>query len=341
MAITRSNDNFFGLTEFTEEINQIDRQFSIIDPSRVDMRPTTQTAVLFDLSKTETVLLPAVERGGRATTVGKDNDYQAFSLPLSFFKHEDYLTQEDVLGVRRIGTPDEFQTIDLARAEKLQKMRRQADQTEAYMLTKMAFEGKCVSPDGQTFADMFDLFGISQTEIDLNLGTSSTDLASKLRQIKRTVRDNLTNGGIMRGIEIYMNSDMYERFVSHPSIKEAYRFFTANNNTPIRDDVTDMFVTNGVTIYSVDGSFKLPTGSTADIIEDNTGHVIPLADDMFRGWFGPSDRLSHANNPNAVSELYSWEYDDGKDVNREMYVSMSRLLIPTRPAGLIRLTSSD
>ena len=341
MAITRATGNqAFNLVDHVESIEQIDRQNQIIPVSMFDMRPTTQTAVVFDISKTETTLMPATNRGGRAATVGSDDAAQMRSLPLSWSKIEDTVTQEDVLGVRRVGTANGLQTVDLAKAEKLEKLARIAQQTEQFMLTRAVFQGMCVSPDGVEYADMFAELGITQQTFDLDLGDAGTDVPSKIRQIKRMVRDSLTNGGISRGVEIYLNSDLYEKVVSHSTIQEAYKYYQANNPQPLRDDVTDMFRTNGVTLYAIDGSFKLPTGSNEDVIASGTGHVVPLTDNMWRGWYGPSDRLSHAHNPAAVSEFYAWEHDSGDDTAVQMFAAMSRLFIPTQPNALIKVISS-
>lgn len=341
MPITRDPNNFNSLVDFTQEINQIDRQYSVLPSNLFDMRPTTQSAILFDINSTDTVLLPTTERGGRGSTYGDDNNVETRALPLAFFKHSDYLTVEDVQSVRQVGTADAPRTVDLAIAEKMEKMRRKADQTEQYMMMKAAFTGKCITPDGNVFADLFQEMGVVQTEIDLALGTATTDLQNKLREIKRAVRAGVTNGGMFGGISVYMDPEMYDRFISHASMKEAYKYFAATADNLLRDDVTDQFRTGGITFYSLDGSFKLPTGSSENLVAANTGHVIPSVDGLFRGYYGVSDKLSHANNASAVSPLYLFQYDDGKDESKEMQIQMSRLVFPTQPKALIKLTSSN
>ena len=336
MSITRDPNDFNKLTEFTDEINQIDRQYSIFEDSLFNMRPTTQTAIVFDVNKTETTLLPSAQRSGRASTYGQDNDTDTRSLPLSFHKHSDFITQEDILGVRRTGTPEGIQTLDLARAEKLEKMRRQVDQTKEYSKMQTAFKGQFVDAQGNIYADMFNEFGITQTEIDLVLGTGTTDLQTKLRQIKRAVRAGLTNGGFFRGMDVYMNPDMYDRFISHDSMKEAYKYFAATQNL-LRDDITDQFSTGGINFYSLDGSFKLPTGSSVDLVADNTAHVVPRVEGLFRGYYGPSDKLVTG----GISPTYAFSYDDGRNESEEVTVQWADLLFTTQPSALIKLTSSN
>jgi hypothetical protein len=342
MPITRDPSDFNKLTSFVDEVNQIDRQHNVIDESMIDMRPTSQTSILFDMHSTETTLLPTAERGDRGAVYGSDNSVDTRAFQLSFFKAADAIRQADILGVRRYGTPDGVQTLDLARAEKLEKLRRQADQTDSYLRMQSAFTGKCVAPDGTEYADMFSELGLTQTEIDLTLGTATTDLQTKLREIKRAVRNGLTNGGFFNGISIYMNPDMYDRFISHDSMKEAYKYFSATaGNNLLRDDVTDSFRTGGMTFYSVDGSFKLPTGTSADLVADNTAHVVPNVEGLIRGFYGPNDKLSSANVETDVAPYFAYEWQDGRDEHIEMQLQMSRLYIVTQPGALIKLTSSN
>jgi hypothetical protein len=342
MPITRDPSDYNKLIDHVAAVNEIDRQHNVIDDSMIDMRATSQDSVIFDIHATETTLLPATERGSRESTYGSDNTVDTRAFPVSFFKTSDRITQQDVFGMRRYGTPEGVQTVDLARAEKLEKLRRQADQTDSYMRMKAAFTGQCVSPDGSVFADMKSELGVTTTPIDLVLGTATTDLQTKLREIKRAVRAGLTNGGFFNGISIYMNPDMYDRFIAHDSMKDAYKYFAANaGNNLLRDDVTDMFRTGGITFYSVDGSFKLPTGSSEDLVADNTAYVVPNVEGLIRGYYGASDKLSHANVESMVAPYYAFEYQDGRDESIEMQLQMSRLYVVTQPGALQVLTSSN
>jgi hypothetical protein len=338
MAVTHDPRDFNTLIDFTQEVNQIDRQYAIFDDTLFDMRPTTQTAILFDINSTQTTLLPASERGSKGSTYGKDDAVETRALPLGYFKHSDVITQEDILSVRMPGTADGLTTVDMAVAEKMAKMRRQSDATLEYMKLKAASAGQCVSPDGVVYASMFDEFGIVRDTVALDTATSTTDLPTKLREIKRLVRANLKNGGFFSGIDMYLAPDLYDAFVSHGSMKDAYKYFSATVN-PQRDDITDMFVTNGFRIHSLDGSFKLPTGSTEALVADGTGFIVPRVEGLFRGYYGPSSKLSTTHRPEAVQPVYSWLYDDGRDQAKEMTIEMAPLVFPTEVACLIGITA--
>jgi len=188
------------------------------------------------------------------------------------------------------------------------------------------------------YADMFNEFGIVRSTVALDTATSTTDLATKLREIKRLVRANLKNGGFFSGIDMYLAPDLYDAFVSHQSMLEGYKYFSATVNLQ-RDDITDMFVTNGFRIHSLDGSFKLPTGSTEALVADGTGFIVPRVEGLFRGYYGPSSKLSTTHVPSAVQETYAHLFDDGRDEAMEMTVEMAPLMFPTEVACLIGITA--
>ena len=341
MPITRDPQDLNGIVDYTDEINLLDRQFMIFDDSLFDIRQTSQKAVIFDRNETETTLLPAVSRGPKGSTYGKEDKVDTYSLPLAYFKHSEYITTEDIQSVRRHGTPDSVETIDLVRAEKLEKLRRQVDQTMEYMKLQ-AVKGVTKSPDGAVFADMFAEFGVSQDTIDFDLGTNTTDVAGKIRQLRRLLRENLQNGGFVNGIDIYVDPIFFDKLISHDTIKEAYKYYSATDQLrqaqPLRDNLNDVFTFGGVRFISLDGSFKLPNGTTEQLIADDTGHVVPNAPGLFRGWTGPSNKLNMANR--AGADMYSWSYADPKGEFEEMQVETAPLMICTRPKALIKLTTS-
>lgn len=342
VSATRDPQDVFGLTSFVDEINQVDRQFSILPDNLFSMTPTTQTAILFDINSTETTLLPSVDRNGKASTYGSDDSVETRALPLGYFHHSDSIQQADLLGVRQSGTPDGMRTLDLARAEKLQKMRRQADQTLEYMKLKAAFKGQCITPSGDVLADMTQEFATAQPTFDFDLGASDADVQAGLRNLARQVRKGLTNGGFFSGIDLYLSGTLYEKLVTHSSMKEAFKHYSVNGGDPVRGDnlVDSVRLPGGVTLHSLDGSFKLPTGSTEELIEDGKGHVVPRVDGLFRGYYGPSRKLSMTHKPGAVAPLYAWEYNDQRDEYREMSIEMAPLVFPTQIGGLIEVSTS-
>lgn len=344
MPVTRDPNDFNKVIDFTPEVNNIDRQYELFNRSMFNMLPSAHNSVAFDINTTTTTLLPSVSRGQRASTYGADDNTDTRYFGMLYYKHSDFITPSDVENVRLVGTPDGVKTLDQAAAEKMVKMRRQMDQTEVYMQKKAVYEGKCVSANGEEVVDMFAELSLTQQVFDMKLDNSSTDALTKIRELNRLIRNSLNNGGFYQGVMVDMDPVMFDKLVSHPSVQEAYKYFANNNNQPsgaqpLRDNY-ETFRHGNITFRSVDGTFNLPTGSTEELIASNTGHVIPVVEDFFRGYYGSSAKLSRVNGAGGVSEFYMHQYPDPKDESWEMQGEMSRLYIPTRPNALIRLTST-
>ena len=338
--------NSFKNTEFVDAIIETPLQYGYINSLNLfNTRGTNQTAIVFDKDRNTTTLLPQVARGTKATTQGKEHSVDSFALKLAYFKHQDRLTVEDIQGWRQPGSTDS-ETLARATAEKLTDMRRTYDQTSEY-LKLQALKGIFKTPDGTVMADMFSEFGISQTTIALGLGTSTTDVDSKIRQIKSAVAKNVLNGGAIGSIEVLVDPLTFDKLISHPNIKNAYQYYQNSGRQALRDDLSnympygimDVFEHRGVRFVSYDATFNLPNGTTEQAFADNTGIAFAGGTrDLFRGYFGPSNKISAANQNGQ--EIYISNKVDEDDEYVSFELESAPLYFCTRPASLIALSTN-
>jgi hypothetical protein len=350
MSLTiRDYFNSFKNADFVDSISQVPLQYGYINSQNLfQVKSTNQTAIVFDKDYANVTLLPQVNRGAKASTEGHERKADTFALKLAYFKHEDRLTNEDIQSWRVPGSTDS-ETYGRATAEKMTDMRRAWDQTQEYMKLQ-ALKGVFKTPDGTVVADMYGEFDISQTQIDFLLGTSTTNVDSIIRQLKKAVATNVMNGGAISGLQVLVDPLFYDKLISHPNVKNAYQFYMAqgNGNAVLRDDTTsymqwgimDAFQLRGVKFVSYDATFNLPGGTTEQAFADNSG--IAFAEgvrDLFRGYAGPSNKLSEANQPGQ--EIFVRQYIDPRDEFVEFEMEAAPLYFPTRPASIIKLVSSN
>lgn len=350
MSMTiRDYFNSFKNSDFVDGITQTPLQYGYINSQNLfNTKSTNQTAIVFDKDYSTTTLLPQVNRGAHAATQGKERKADTFALKLAYFKHADRLTNEDIQGWRVPGSTDE-ETYGRATAEKMGDMRLAWDQTQEYMKLQ-ALKGVFKTPDGTVMADMYSEFGITQTQIDFLLGTSTTNVDQIIRQLKSGVAKNVMNGGAIAGVKVLVDPIFFDKLISHASIKNAYQFYMANGagNQALRDDnteymkwgITDHFTHRGITFVSYDATFNLPGGTTEQAFADSSG--IAYADgvkDLFRGYNGPSAKLSEANMPGQ--ELFVRSYIDPRDEYVEFEQEAAPLYFTTRPASIFKVVSSN
>lgn len=348
MPITRNPDNFNGLVEWTEEINEVDNQYGYLNQKGLfDVRPTSQTSILFDRNVNNITLLPDADRQSRQGSVGKDRDVDTFALPLAYFDHSDFITPEDIQGQRRPGDAEGAEALDRVRGEKLQDLRLAVDQTFEYMKLQ-AIKGKTVTPGGRVLADMptlFSLPGNDVHEIDFLLGTAGTNVDQKIAQLKRYIGANLKGAGPLQGIQVLVDESFFDKLINHAKLKEIY--LNSQSNVQYQKDISDYmpwgimdsFSVRGVQFLSYDATFNMPDGTTEKGIATDEGHAIPMARGLFRGYAGPSNKLEGANRPGQP--MFAFEYSDPRGESHEMQVQAAPLMFSTRPASLVRVVTSN
>lgn len=344
MPIARSIDNVNQLIDWTETILEVPNQYGWVKNQGVfQTTGTPQTAIVFDKDSSNTTLLPQTSRRERNMTYNGPRSLETFSLPLAYFKHGDAITPEDIQNYRRPGDSDMEETLDRVRAVKFEDMRRAVDQTHEYIMVQ-AIKGVTTTPEGTILADMFTEFGVAQPSIDFDLGTATTNVDGKVSELKRTVTKNAQTGGIIRGHEVMVDETWFDKFKNHSKVKEAY--LNSTSNSRYQDDIaeyqswgiTDVFDYQGVRFLTYPAEFVKPDGTSEKAVATDEGHAIPRVNDLFRGHYGPSNKLSNVNE--AGSEMFSWEYRDPKDEAHEMEVETSPLFFATKPKTLVKVTTS-
>jgi hypothetical protein len=152
----------------------------------------------------------------------------------------------------------------------------------------------------------------------------------------------------MGGVEILVDPTFFDRLISHPNMKNAYQFYVNAGKQELRDDLSeymkwgimDTFEHRGVRFISYDATFNLPGGTTELAFAANTGTAYPIGvRDLFRGYNGPSVKLSEANQPGQ--EIFMRTYIDPRDEYVEFEMEAAPLLFCTRPGALIAVSSSN
>lgn len=345
MTITRHNSDFSGVIEWTDEINEVENQYGMLNQAGVfDTRGTSQTAIIFDKNTHEITLLPDADRKTRQGSYGKDRTVETFSLPLAYFDHHDNITPDDIQGWRRPGTADMEEALDRVRAEKLTDLRLAVDQTHEYMKIQ-AIKGVSTTPSGTTLANMFTEFGISMKAIDFALGTSTTNVDAKVAELKRHITSNLKGIGPLQGIDVMVDESFFDKLISHPKLKEAY--LNSQSNVQYQQDisnympwgVSDVFTYRGVRFLTYPAVFNKPDGTTENAFATDEGYSVIRARGMYRGYVGPSNKLTGANT--VGREMFAFEYRDPKDEFHEMQVQTAPLFFATKPGAIVRVHSSN
>lgn len=348
MPAVRDIKNPNRMTDWTAEINEIENQYGFIKSQNFfNTQGTSQTAITFDKLSHNITLLPQSSRSSRESTYGKDREVDTFALPLAYFKHSDLITPEDVQGWRRAGEANAEETLANVRLEKLTDMRLAADQTDEYMQLQ-AMKGVFKTPDGKVMADMFTEFGITQKQVDFELGTATTDIDKKINEVKRHIAKNVKTGGAIQGVDFYVDPEFFDKLINHPKFREVYNMYVNSGVQRLRDDlsdymswgISDVVEHRGVRFISYDAEFNLPDGTTELAFDPSTGTAVAKGvRDLFRGYYGPANKLTGANR--TGNQMYAYEFADPKDEHIELQIEMAPLYFCTKPNSIVDIRSSN
>ena len=343
MAIILDNIDLFKTTDFTAAINEEENQFGFANSQNLfDSFNTSEKAIVFDKNTHNITLIPQVSRGSHTASTGKERASETFSLPLTYFKHVDSLGAEDIYRWRQPGSLDK-ETLTRAVEEKVTDMRLLADQQTEY-LKLQAMKGIFKTPDGTEVADMFDLFGITQQNVNFALSTGTTDINGKIMELKRKVKDGLKTG-TMNGVDVYLPEDAYDALVNHSGMKAFYllgdgasRVYRENTASYEQWGVMDMFEHKGVRFIQYNPTFNLPNGTSEDFLAAGSGIALPRgARGLFRKYAGPSNKVSQVGE--AGQDMFLRAYVDPRDEFVDFELEMSNLMFCTQPNSIVKFTA--
>lgn len=346
MPITSSPNDFNHVTEWTDSIIEMENQSSFIkNMGLFDADFTNQEAILFDRLENDVTLIPSTSRRGGAPSYGKDDKVSTYSLPLSYFNHQDSVRKQDIMGKRQAGTADQQESLANAVAGKVRNARNTMDQVHEYM-SLQAIKGICKTPDGTVLADMYTEFGVTQKEVDFLLGTDSTDISAKIAEVKDHVVKNLKTGGIITGpLKILVDRSFFDKLKDHPKVSQAYLNASSNEryqadlSTYLTWGISDTFTFNGVQFLVYGHTFTLPDGTPEVAIEADSGYVVPevRGGSIFKSFYGPSQSLDSEGG----AEMFAYEYRDTRGRSIEMEFETAPLMMCTKPAALVKVTTSN
>lgn len=348
MAVTRQLANGNRLIDWTDEIKNVDSQFGFIKNSGLfNLKATSQDAIQFEKSDYQITLLSERSRRERDTQKLSPRESEVFALALPYFKVSDYITREDIQGYVQRGTDMTPETASNVRMDKIEIMRQSYDMTCEYMQLQ-AVKGLSITPSGRVVADMFDLFGIAQESITWTLSDPDFDVIKACRALKTKLTKALRTGGTIRAVEVMVGQDFFDALIAHPQVVNVHlqmaqperAYYLDGGATYEQYGVSNVFVFQGIRFMTYDATFNVTQSNGTVVVEDaiaaGEGHtMIRGINDLFRGHYGNSNKLSGANQ--LGSEVYLFEWDMPKDEGIEMEMEFSHLYYPTQPQTLKKL----
>jgi hypothetical protein len=302
----------YSLAEMTQAINILPNLYTRLGQIGLfRFEGVSQRSVIIEQFEGVLNLLPSVPLGGPATVDTRESrSMRSFALP--WIPHDDAILPGDIQGQPALGVFDGADPLVEVMNRKLQLMRRKHAQTREYMEMN-ALRGIVKDGAGTTLYNYFTEFGLAQISVDFLLGTAGTNVQGKVREVLRSMEDNLL-GESMTDVHALVSREFFDKLIAHPKTEEAYKFYAATGAQPLRQDVRRNFPFAGI--------------------------VFPLGTmDTFTTYGGPANLLEAANTLGLP--LYARQHLDEKGRWIDLMTEASILPVNKRPRIAIRLHSSN
>ncbi len=277
-------------------------------------------------------LVASSPRGGPGETVGGD-DRNLLDIRVPHFQRDDSVMADEVQGIRAFGTESTLETV-MSRVEtKMARHTRSFDFT-LENLRLGAINGLVLDKNGGVLLDVFGKFGVSQpAEIDFALGTPTTDVRGKCRQVLDNTGDALEGFAVSRIYGI-AGDDFFHSLVTHPKVEDTYKNWEAS--VALRNDPRLPFEFGGISWvrYHTKPKAKAAKGGTPMIGVNNCRFVPAGVPELFLTRFAPADYEETVNTIGLPRYAKQYPMQNGK--GRHLEMQMNAICLCTVPEALQR-----
>ena len=328
----------YTLAEMTQAVNILPNVYTRLGQMGLfRFEGVTQRSVIVEQAEGVLNLLPTVPLGGPATVANRDaRSMRSFTVP--WIPHDDAITPQDIQGVRGFGVANAADPLATVMERKLTRMRVKHAQTREYMEVN-ALRGVVKDGAGVTLYNYFTEFGLAQLSVDFLLGTATTNVQAKCREVLRKVETEL-KGETMTGVLALVASEFFDKLIGHAKVEDAYKYFSSTGAQPLREDTRRRFPFAGIVFEEYNATVTLSSGTTETLVPAGEGVAFPLGTlDTFVTYGAPANLIETVNTVGLPIYARQIARNDGSAIDVKTEASI--LPINKRPRLAVRIHSSN
>lgn len=330
--------DIFTMAALTDAISHVDYvpgrvgQLGIFNESGVASR-----SVIIEENHQTLSLVPTAPFGGvpavNTTDARKARPFVVPHVPIM-----DAISAEELQDVRayaqNMAPSDARMSVEAMRDGKLSVMQMKLQATLEYHRIG-AIKGVIYDSNGtSTIFNLFTEFGVTQQELGMALGTSTTNVLGKIRAAQRLSISALGNAAYT-GWRALCGDTFFDQFIGHGKVEDKY-LNSADNRLLRESDLTYGAIAFGGVVWE---NYRGSVGGV-DFIESEKAYLFPTGvQGLFIQKDGPSDYIDRVNQiPSATGlpiEVRSELKPMGKGLDIE--AQMNPLCLCTKPRAVIRL----
>ena len=345
MSIVRSYTNAFEVVDYTQELNIIPNSWTILGDTGLFSEEMLSThTVTFEQTDKSLGLIGDAYRGSKPQANKDDlRKIHAYSIP--HFPDYDKILPQDIQSKRAYGQQNVAETEAAVMARKMERIRKNFDVTLEVARFSTLTTGNSYAPNGTINGNFFTQTGTTQTVVDFVLGTTTTDVISKVEAVISAMQDNAQTGDIISGVTAYCSPAFFAKFINHAKIQAAYTYYaaTAGQNilreraggAPNVSGLYRRFEYGGITFIEIRtvlaGQALIPSGDVVFVPNGTT--------ESFVTYYGPANKMDLVNTMAERAYLFSYRAPNGESIDLDAESNFLNVL--RRPQLVIRGFSSN
>ena len=342
--LIRSPSNNFDVVDLTSAVRNIPIQYGTFNQMGIFMEEgVSSEAVVFEETTQNGALIIDRVRGEK-NTVSKDGTRKLHSFVIPHFPLDDYISPKDLQNKSAYTNFNEVEQLQNVRTRKLERLRQNHDWTLNKARAQALFSATVYAPSGTVSQNWNTEFGVTRTAVDFALGTTTTEVLLKIEDVIAAVYDGMA-GENYNGIAVPCDSAFFNKLITHPLVKDAYRSFISNQAglDPMRGRLADggsplpngrRFAFGGLVFQEVRDAYN-----GTKIVTPSEAVAVPTGSDMFKTYFAPAERFGLVNTQGEM--MYAFEQADQKNTKIEIETESNHASALLRPQAVVRCYTSN
>lgn len=231
------------------------------------------------------------------------------------------------LEVAAFGESDKIEDQAKVINDRLQSLKNNIETTMEYHRVG-AISGIIYDADGSVIYNLFNEFGITEEEIDIDFDDPDEDVRGKLLQAKR-IAEKALGIALVEGWICYGSADFYDKLTNHPQVKDAFKGWQAAGDR-LGGDMREGFSFAGIIFIE----YEVSVGDTK-FIPDDVGRLVPKVRGLFKQFFGPANYNETVNT--LGKPMYAKAEPRSMDKGWKLEAQSNPLAMCTAPGALVKL----
>lgn len=343
-AHTRNPNNPTEVIDLTQSMNIIPNRWGFVNQLGLfEHIYGTMRAFGFNINQVLETVAEAKPWGERTNfTGGKQGGWVQFEIPHHPLNAT--ILPTDIQGKVDFSggaiSDDILRTVEKVKADKLIGLRQGF--ANALNLSRMQLIKDGTVTAGNLEYDMYDIFGVTRQEIDLDLENNLADPKVAIGEVFGVVQDSANMGDTINSMVALCSTSFFNALVTNQYVRESYMNFAQPQGAGILNQRMEgglgldsryrTFLYEGIYFVEVRGTF-----AGEPFVEDGKAYLVPLGTNgVFETHFAPADRFSHVNR--TAQEVYVFEKLSEDDDQISLDAQSNFINICKRPQLMVTLS---